>query len=102
MITIPEGMGFDQLGDDQRLITGVRRKKAKAYSVLPGTIREKYDTDRDWSYDAAREGMRPNKFRVADMDLIDRPTNQAFVTTTDADSIDMATQTVRIVGHDTI
>jgi hypothetical protein len=103
MITIPEGMGFDQLGDDQRLITGVTRKKAKAYAVLPGTIQQKYDTDRDWAYDAAREGEAPKKFRVADMDLVDQRSDQQYITPVDSpDSIDMETQTVKIVGHDTI
>jgi len=102
MITIPEGMGFDQLGDGQRLIDSVSRRKAKPYSVVPGTIRENYDTDRDWAYDAAREGAPPNKFRIADMNLVDRKTKQRYLRITDADTVDMPTQTVKIVGHDTI
>jgi hypothetical protein len=103
MAMIPESMGFDDMPAEGRLIRGVRRRGSKPYAVIPGEVREKYDTDRDWDYTMAREGEKPKKFRVADVNLVERRTKQKYVRPDmDPNSIDMPTQTVKLVGPNTI
>lgn len=108
MITIPEGMDFDGIEGMRKVLTGVKERNRKGrkrrFVVPPGLVRGKYKEDRSWDYSAAREGAPPKKFRVAEMDIVEKPSKRSFVRINNADSIDMpgGARNVKVVGPDMI
>lgn len=108
MITIPEGMGFDGIEGMRKVLTGVKERSRKGrgrrFVVPPGLVRQKYQEDRTWDYSAAREGAPPKKFRVAEVEIKEKPSKASYVRINRANSIDMpgGARNVKVVGPDMI